>query len=442
MTADVLRFLKQQLPNGAHVICAVSGGPDSMALLRAVLSIRDALGIRVSCAHFNHHLRGAESDADEAFVREFCAQLDIALICSGGDVACEASETGESLEAAARRLRYAFLLSIDPEAYILTAHTADDNLETMLMHLIRGASLRGLAGIPAIRGRVLRPILGCTRDDVMQYLAQTKTPYRIDSSNKEDDCLRNRVRHHMVPLLKAENPSVAQSALAAAARMREEDALLDALASEALDKARSADALSCTVLRTQPAALLRRAIRLALAEWDTPELSSRHIEAVCALVFSDDPSAQISLPGGLCARREYDALAICAEPLCTDFAAVPLNIPGTTTIEPLGLSITCQIAHSRELDDIPCDFAVHYTGTELFVRPRQPGDTIRLNAGTKTLKKLLIDRKIPAALRCRIPVFADADGVVAVGGIGVHLDRLAQEGKPVLCIQIKKETLH
>ena len=442
MTADVLRFLRQHLPDDAHVICAVSGGPDSMALLRAVHAVRGALGIRLSCAHFNHHLRAEESDEDEAFVRDFCAQLGIACYCSGGDVARAASETGESLEEAARRLRYHFLLSVDPEAYVLTAHTADDNLETMLMHLIRGASLRGFAGIPPVRGRVLRPILTCTREDVMRYLSETGTPYHTDHTNEEDNCLRNRVRHHVVPLLRAENPSVAKSAQAAAARMREEDTLLDTLASEALEQARTGDAVSCAVLRTQPAALLRRAIRLALAELEPPELSSRHIEAVCELVFSEDPSAQISLPGGLCARREYDALAISAAQPDTGFAAVPLQIPGTTKIKELGLSITCQIAHNRELDDIPCDFAVHYTGTGICVRPRQPGDTIRLSAGTKPLKKLLIDRKIPAAQRSRIPVFADANGVLAVYGIGVNLDRLVQAGQPVLCIQIKKETLH
>ncbi len=442
MTADLLRFLKQHLPDGAHVICAVSGGPDSMALLRAVHTVQSTLGVKMRCAHFNHHLRGAESDADEAFVRDFCAQLGVPFLCSGGDVARESTKTGESLEEAARRLRYDFLLSIDPESYILTAHTADDNLETMLMHLIRGASLRGFSGIPPVRGRVLRPILTCTREDVMAYLEQTGTPYRIDSTNEQDDCLRNRVRHHVVPLLKAENPSLAQSAQAAAARMREEDVLLDELASEALEKARTGDVFSCALLRAQPAALLRRTIRQALSECEIPELSSRHIEAVCELVFSEDPSAQISLPGGLNARREYDALVISTQTPDTGFAAIPLQIPGTTRIEELGLSILCQIASSRELDDIPFDFAVHYTGTDVCVRPRQPGDTIRLNAGTKTLKKLLIDRKIPAAQRSRIPVFADADGVLAVGGIGVNLDRLVQADQPALCIQIKKETPH
>lgn len=439
MICEVRRFLRAHLPPNARVICAVSGGPDSMALLRAVLTLRDELGCSLSCAHFNHLLRGAESDADEALVRTFCAQNGIPFHAGRGDAAAAAAQSGESLEEAARRLRYAFLLSLDPDAFLLTAHTADDNLETMLMHLVRGASLRGLSGIPPVRGQVLRPMLTVTRAQVLDFLAETDTPHRQDSSNDADDHLRNRIRHHVVPLLTRENPSLAVSAQRAAARLREEDALLDRLAAKALADAAQPDGLSCAALREQPMPLLRRAVHLHLQAAELPELAARHIESVCALILGSDPAAGVDLPGGLRAERRYDTLCLCPAAPAGSFPPTVLQIPGVTAIPALGLQISCQVAQTQDFDTIPCDFAVHYSGGEITVRPRATGDTMRLSGGSRSLKKLMIDRKIPAAQRARVPVFADASGVLAVCGIGANLDRLPRAGESALYIQIEKE---
>lgn len=439
MTAEVLRFLKQHLPQDARIVCAVSGGPDSMALLHAAVSLQDTLHLHITCAHFNHRLRGAQSEADEVFVQSYCSRSGIAFARGEADVAHEASQTGESVEEAARRLRYDFLLGLDPQAYLLTAHTADDNLETMLMHLIRGASLKGLSGIPPVRGRILRPMLRVTREDVLAYLDQTNTPYRIDASNDSDDYLRNRVRHAVIPLLQAENPSIAQRSQAAAERMRQEDALLEQLASQALDDAMRSGELSCQAFLSQPDALQRRMIRQLLQKHGISDFSSRHIESICALAASCGPSARIDLPGGWSAARRYDRLVFVHEAPPEEFSPVCLQVPGVTEIPALCLRICCQIAQPGQTDEFPCDFAVHYTGADICVRPRQTGDALRRTGGTKTLKKLMIDRKIPAEQRSRIPVFADADGVLAVPDFGVSLDRLPKPDQPVLYIQIEKD---
>ncbi len=439
MTDELRRFLTEHLPRGAHAVLAVSGGPDSMALLHAASCLRTPLDLRLTCAHFNHHLRGADADADERFVREQCALLGMPFVSGGADVAAEAL-TGESLEEAARRLRYAFLRSVDPDAYLLTAHNANDNLETMLMHLIRGASLRGLSGIPPVRGKILRPLLRVTRGEILAYLAETGTPYRLDTSNDSDAFLRNRVRRHIVPLLIAENPSLAHSAQAAAERLREEDQLLDSLAAKALDSARKPGGLSCAALRQAAPPLLRRALRLFFMENQVLELSARQIEAVCALTASSDPAAEINLAGGITAAREYDLLYLRRADAPASFAPAVLAIPGTTKIPALHLQIRCQIADTREFDAIPCDFAVHYTGGAITVRPRETGDTIRLPGGRRTLKKLMIDRKIPAARRALVPVFADEQGVLAVYGIGIDRDRLPRAGERVLYLKIERET--
>lgn len=431
MTDEIGAFLRARVPDGAHLICAVSGGPDSMALLRAVRALPYAL----TCAHFHHGLRPAADD-DEAFVRDYCARHGIAFRCGHAHVA-EEKRPGESIEEAARRLRYAFLLSIDPGAFILTAHTADDNLETMLIHLIRGPSLRGLAGIPPARGRILRPMLTCTREDVMAYLRKTATPFRTDETNAADAYLRNRVRHHIVPLLKAENPSVAERAQRAAARLREEDALLDALARETLERARVPGGLSCAALRAQPDALLRRAVLAFLREAQTPELSARQIEAVCALVRSPEPGGALDLCGGVRIRREYELLTLAPAPDAS-FPETPLAVPGVTHLPAIGLRLCCRVGPWPG-ECAPGEIAVCAPDAPVFVRPRRIGDRIALPGGSRTLKKWMIDRKIPAAQRGRIPVIADSRGVIAVPGHVIDQTRFPRAGAPALYIQTEKD---
>ena len=149
---------------GDEIVCAVSGGADSVALTFAMYLLKDKLDIRLSAAHFNHHLRGEESDRDEKFVKEFCDRYDIPLYLGGGEV----KPGKKGLEAAARDARYAFLRSLPGK--IATAHTADDNAETVLMHLVRGTGLKGLGGIAPVRGRIIRPMLEITRRQVLEFL--------------------------------------------------------------------------------------------------------------------------------------------------------------------------------------------------------------------------------------------------------------------------------
>ena len=187
------------LQPGDRVICAVSGGADSMALLWAFYLLKEKLQISLSAAHFNHHLRGAESDRDEQFVKTFCQDYGIPFVSGSSQVVAGS----KGLEAAAREARYAFLRSLP--GTIATAHTADDNAETLLMHLVRGTGLKGLGGITPVNGPLIRPMLEITRAEVMAFLEEYSIPFVEDSSNGGDDFLRNRLRHHVMPLLKQEN---------------------------------------------------------------------------------------------------------------------------------------------------------------------------------------------------------------------------------------------
>ena len=236
MRAKLLAYCKEQsfFSPGERVICGVSGGADSMAMLHCLHSLEQELNIRVEAAHFNHLLRGEESQEDEAFVTDFCQDRGILLHLGAEDVATYAREQKLGIEEAARQCRYRFFSSL--ERKIATAHTADDNAETVLMHLLRGSGLRGLCGIAPSRDRICRPLLCVSREEVLAYLQAQGLSYREDSSNRDLSFTRNRLRHTVLPLLKQEQAGLSPQLLKQSALLREEDALLDRLAGDYLCK--------------------------------------------------------------------------------------------------------------------------------------------------------------------------------------------------------------
>ena len=413
MRNKLLAFVRQQamVKPGDSVICAVSGGADSMALLWAMYQLKDQLGISLEAAHFNHNLRGAESERDEAFVREFCKSHGIVCHTGGGDVI--SGEKG--LEAAAREARYAFLQGLP--GIIATAHTADDNAETMLMHLVRGTGLKGLGGITPKTDRLIRPMLTVTRQEIMDFLTSQNIPYVTDSSNEKDDFLRNRIRHHVMPLLKQENPSLAENLSATAMSLRQDEAALDRLAEPTCD----VETLLCL-----PPAIQSRVLTKLLLSWGVPEPEAGHIELLRKLLYSESPSAGGDFPGNIRIARQYGKLVKLEGE--AELPEVVLQNPGITHIPQWGVRIICtDIIENGE------GWKVHAKGT-LVLRSRREGDAMVLPGGKKSLKKLFIDRKIPVSQRSRVPVIADEGGVVGVVGIGPSRDRLENAN---VCIKIE-----
>lgn len=399
----------QLITPGDSVVCAVSGGADSVALLFALYLLRESMNIKLSAAHFNHGLRGDESDRDEAFVRQLCDRLEIPLSVGRGNVV--AGKKG--LEAAARDARYAFLKTLDGK--IATAHTADDNAETVLMHMVRGTGLKGLGGIAPQNGCLIRPMLSVTREDVLAFLKEYNLNYVTDSSNETNQFLRNRLRHHVVPLLRQENPKLVENMSAMALRLREDEKVLNELA-------RVETILDVPTLREMPQALRSRYITGFLNGFGVKEPEAAHIKLVDNLIFSECPSARIVLANGISISRRYDQLVGgVPEPGITPFA---LACPADVLLEDIGLQIQCRPA--KTVVNEPCAFSVLPKG-RVVLRCRQPGDSVRLSGGTKKLKKIFIDRKIPEMERNRIPVIADDEGVLGVYGIGANLDRLSTE---------------
>ena len=407
MQNKLLKFIREQglVSPGDWVICAVSGGADSVALLFALYLLKEKLKIQLEAAHFNHQLRGEESQRDEDFVRDFCARYDIPLHVGGARV----QPGKKGLEAAARDARYGFFNTL--EGKIATAHTADDNAETVLLHLIRGTGLKGLGGIAPQRGKLIRPMLCVTRQEVEDFLTEWSLPHVEDSSNETDAFLRNRIRHHVMPLLREENPKIGENLSKMALRLRlDEEYLARQSTFETPPDVR--------FLRTLPPALRSRALEAFLKQSGVLEPEEAHISQAEALVFSENPSAKAAFPGGVTISRSYDLLTVDSDTMGLGETTLPC--PGK--LEVGNFRVTCEPA--AEIRNTPDTFTVCPSGT-LTLRSRKTGDTMRLSGGSKSLKKLFIDRKIPASQRDAIPVLCDDGGLLGVYSIGVNLDRAA-----------------
>lgn len=406
---------------GDRVFCAVSGGADSMALLWAMYLLRDKLQIRLSAAHFNHHLRGAESDGEEVFVRQFCGDFGIPLVTDG----CPVVAGDKGLEAAAREARYAFLRTLPGK--VATAHTADDNAETVLLHLVRGTGLKGLGGISPVMGSVIRPMLTVTRQEVETFLAEYHIPHREDSSNGTDQFLRNRLRHGVMPLLKRENPQLAENLSAMAMRLRLDEEALNSLS-------RQQEPGDVAQLREMHPAQRTRALERLLKQWGVREPEAEHIALAERLVFSPKPSAKADFPGNVTIGRNYNRL----EPL-TQMAVLQrqsLPCPGSLELPELGIRVNC--VNAETIENSTDVFTVKTNG-ELWIRGREAGDSIRLPQGNRTLKKLFIDRKIPAEYRAHVPVICDDQGILGVWPIGADVCRRADR---LPAVQIRFEEMY
>lgn len=413
MLNKVCAFIRRydQIQPGDCVVCAVSGGADSVALLWALYLLQDKLDFSLSAAHFNHGLRGEESDRDQAFVEELCSRYNIPVHIGSGKV----QPGRKGLEAAAREARYAFLESIPGK--IATAHTADDNGETVLMHMIRGTGLKGLGGICPVRGNVIRPMLTVTRREVMAFLEEYCLPHIEDSSNETDAFLRNRIRHKIMPLLQQENPSLAENLSQMALRLRQDEEILQSLKEQELP--------DVDTLRKMPVAVQSRCLTGFLQQCGVKEPEAEHIALLQSLVSSDKPSASADLPGGITVCRQYNKLVKVEKQ--NPLHIQKLTCPGSLEIPDLGIRIVCEKGQHSVLQWNR--FTVYPQG-EVIVRARQPGDMLRLQGGRKSIKELMIDRKIPAHKRSGIPVIADDAGVLAVYGLGANLDRVSGEGIP------------
>ena len=429
----MLRQLEKSFRNsgtctpGCHILVAVSGGADSTALLHGLHSLASSLDIRLTAAHLNHGLRGAEADADAAHVASLCGRLGIPLVSGRANVRRRARNRGISIEMAARDARYDFLARTARRCgagLLATGHTADDQAETVLLKLARGAGPAGLSGIPPVgRARgfpVIRPLLNLRRATLVRYLRKHRITWREDASNAGDAFLRNRVRHTILPAIEADlNPNVREALCRTANILREENAWLDGLAAKHLADCLLPDGtLDIRKLRTLPRAARRRVIRPWLTAAGVPPevLDYTAIQRIDRMAGSARGSAHLPLPGRWEVVRRYATLAV-QVPAGDGIDAyrVRLCVPGETDLREACLRIIAQRAPGlvKQRGGRPGSFPAEATLSaaavgrkRLFVRTWLPGDRIAPLGlkGSRKLQDVFVDAKIPADRRKAVPV--------------------------------------
>ena len=432
-----MKMITETLPGDGLILCAVSGGVDSMYLLCRLTE----LGCNTAAAHFNHGLRGAESDRDEAFVADFCRERGIPFLSERGDAAAYAERERLGLEEAARILRYDFLERAADELHaevIATAHSADDNAETVLMHLVRGSGLRGLSGIPVRRGRVVRPMLDTSRREAERYLEQRGIPHIEDSSNREDLFLRNRLRHKVMPLLMQENPSLPETVGRTAALLREDEWFLESLAEDFLRQQGEEEGISAPSLLSLPRSVARRVVRLMAGD-----IGAEQTESILRAA-KEGGAAEMT---GMRVARWRDRLyfGVREAERLPDRELLPdseLDLPEA------GMKVRCEkifeFPASVNKSLITFFFQCANIGDSIFITARKPGDRFRpVGRGcSKTLKAVFEELGVPPWRRDSIPILRDGAGVLAVCGAAPGERAYARPGdRDLLKIEfIRRET--
>jgi len=467
----VLSFIREHhlVSSQCCLLVAVSGGPDSTCLLQILVDLKEELGIKLHVAHLNHQLRGDESEADARYVSRLARQLDIPATIEQRDVKTYQAQKRISLEEAAREVRYTFLAQVADSIgadRVAVGHTVDDHIETILMHLVRGAGTRGLRGLQQYSRWqssdssviVIRPLLGVSREETTDYCHRRQLIPRIDTSNLSLSPLRNRIRHQLLPLLRSYNPQVTEALLRTARIAGDDLAFLDIETSrlwgEVAQKQGDTIALAKDRFRQLPLALKRHLLRKAIEELlgNLKDIETRHIDKIID-ALAKPAGKRLNLPGGLVFAIEYDKYLLGPDPaalspfpiLEDEFA---LRIPGKTRLP--GWQVEATITDPSAIKGKPeelinNDFAAYFdldkAGDKLVVRGRRPGDRFQPlgMSQPKKLGEFMIDAKISSAWRQRIPIVCSPEHILWV--VGWRIDervKVTDNTKQVLCLEFKR----
>ncbi len=494
-----------------RVVVGVSGGADSVCLLHLLARWRRRLGISLHIAHLNHEIRGVESQADAEYVSNLADSLGIPITIDRQDVAAYRAERRCSLEEAARELRYAFFARLARKIgahRIAIGHTKDDQVETILMHILRGTGITGLCGLahcsplvhaskgmslppkaPTVaKGQrsslfVIRPLLDITREETASYCRKHQLDPRIDSSNLLPSFFRNRLRLHLLPLLRQYNPSIDQALLRLADIAKEDSVLIEQQVSglwhEVARQENNTIYLDKKHVAALPIALQRHLLRVAVTKLagDVRDIEANHVEAARNLL-NKQPSKRICLPHGLICQGGYDELAITRPRSATTtplsiiaselsqpelppcpFPPLPheshLKVPGKTAFS--GWNVLASIVREQVAflssrgvmtpseracqSNLVAHFDLQKTGMNLHVRKRRPGDRFQPLGMSmpKKLHEFMVDAKIPRSWRGRIPIVCSPQQIIWV--VGWRIDdrvKLAKASKEILRLEFIK----
>lgn len=421
---------QQLLEDRSTIVVGVSGGPDSLALLHLLYQVRDKMNLNIVAAHVDHMFRGEQSEAEMHFVINFCKKYQITCEATQINVSAYAKTRKISAQVAARECRYYFFTEVLDKYqadYLALGHHGDDQVETILMRMVRGSTGEALAGMkmkrPYHNGFLIRPLLAYSKQEILDYCKENELIPRFDPSNEKTDYTRNRFRKHVLSFLKQENPLVHERFRYFSETLLEDESYLQVLTEESMNKVikrKEKSAVEMDIIRflSLPLPLQRRGIKLILNYLyvNIPSsLSSIHIESLQALLSQNHPSGSLDYPGGLKVIKSYHTCLFTFEHKEATEYCLDLTIPSVLSIPNGNGSISCSFVSET---------GVHAKGNDIFllnsrdlyepliVRTRKQGDKMKLKGmnGTKKVKDIFIDEKIPLHSRYSWPIVEDGKG--------------------------------
>ena len=412
-------YLKSLLSDNEYVVIALSGGPDSMALLHLLIRLREEKNINIVCAHVNHNLR-VESEDEKIFVENYCKENNLIFEY----MKIENYENGFN-ENVARKKRYIFFDNIVNKyksKYLLTAHHGDDLIETILMRISRGSNLKGYSGFGIISDRknykLVKPLIYYTKDDIELYLKENNIPYVIDNTNLKDEYTRNRYRHNILPFLKEENRNVHLKYLKFGETLEKYDNYINSVVNSVFEKVYSNNVLNITEYLKLEGLIKERVLNKILYciyGDDITLIGDNNIIEINKLINSKKPNLSCELPNNIIIVKEYDKLSF-NENVCSnkDYCKELVN----------GLEIENGIFEFLDSEDSNSNYICRLDSNDidmpLYVRNRKNGDFIEIKNmnGKKKVKDIFIDEKIPYNKRNNIPIVVDSnDNIIWIPGV-------------------------
>lgn len=409
------------IPDGSTVVCAVSGGSDSMVLLNALNILKHEYGFSLVAAHVNHGLRGESADRDEKFVKKYCSENGIEIRTLRADVASLAKESGEGLEECGRKVRYGFFNSFGEDIIIATAHNLSDRVETFLFNFTRGSALRGLCSIPPVRDNIVRPLIDCSKEEILDYCKANSIEFVTDETNSDVVYSRNRIRHNVVSELKKINPSFEACAERCIDSVNEDEKFLSSLAHDLVKKAENRNGFDAAVLADAPAPIKKRAVILICEKNVSVTPEQKFIGRICDIL---ENGGKLQINGGVTVRVRKGILDFPSDSAEKSKAEIDgeFVLFGNKQIQIRTVDIN-EINNLQNVSKQDLEYRLDYDKIigKVCVRSREAGDKITLNSRncTKTLKKLFNEMETAPENRNSIAVFSDDCGVILVEGAGI-----------------------
>jgi tRNA(Ile)-lysidine synthase len=448
----------RMLSGGEKILIGLSGGPDSVCRVHVLSRLRDSLKLDLHGIYIDHGLRPGETGQEISFCRDFCDGLSVPFITKSIEVKTYAAEQKLNKQEAARLLRYRVFEETVYEVNahkIALGHTSDDQAETLLMRLFRGAGSAGLAGIPPVRKNIIRPLLDIRRKEIEQYLGDEKVGSVIDSSNLKTDYLRNRIRLSLMPLLREFNPEITDTLAKTAAIFRDEERYFEIIVTKTLMKLISRKTDSRIELFLSPfgnmdKVVMRRVLRRAIDETKgLRSISFIHIEDMIELIQTGDPGDRLFLPKGIRAIKDYSTFILTSEiPATLD--TYTLTVPGETILKEAGIVVKATVDDTKKGEAIPGASGL-WTAYGIFdadklrfpltARPRRDGDAFYpFGFGKrKKLQDFYVDMKVPRDERNRVPLIVSGEDIIwVVGYRGDERFKVAEETKSIVRLELKK----